>query len=94
MQIHFRTRPKTTGWARSAAISLLAGLGVAMLSLPLSFFLFLSHFESVYPKDTQNMLSSITSGVLVSIGLALLVFSSGMLIFLLLGLRKSRPHES
>ena len=89
MQIQIRTNPKTTGWARSAAISLLAALGVAVLSLPLSFFLFLSHYESVYPKDTQNMLSALTSGVLVSAGLALLVFAAGMLIFLLLSLRKT-----
>jgi Na+/H+ antiporter NhaA len=76
MQIQYRTNPKTVGWARRAAIALLAGLGALLLSLPISFFLFLNHFQSAYPKDTQNLLSSLTASVVVGLVLALVTGSA------------------
>ena len=72
MQIQIRSNPKTTGWAKVAAISLLSGMAAFVLSLPVGFFLFLNHFNTAYPKDTQNLLSALTASVLVAIGLALL----------------------
>ena len=58
------TNPKTPeGWAKRVAIAMLCGLGVFLLSLPVSALLFLSHYEELYPKDPQNVLSALTGAV-------------------------------
>ncbi|WP_263381883.1 hypothetical protein [Granulicella arctica] len=80
MQIQIRSNPKTTGWARVAAISLLAGLAAFVLSIPIAFFLFLSHFDTAYPKDTQNLLSALTASVLTGVSLATLTAATTLLI--------------
>ncbi len=83
MQIQYRRNPKTEGWARRAAFALLAGLAAFLLTLPIAFFLFLNHFESAYPKDTQNLLSALTASVLTGLGLALLAATATLLVSVL-----------
>jgi len=91
MKIQIRKNPKTTGWARRAAIALLSGLAAFVVSLPIAFFLFLSHFQSAYPNDTQNILSALTASVLVGLGLAVLAFTAGIGIFLIFGISRPSP---
>ena len=82
------TNPKTPeGWAKRVAIAMLSGLGVFVLSLPVSVLLFFSHYEKAYPKDPQNLLSALTGAVLVGLALAALGFLSVIAIVFLLGLR-------
>jgi hypothetical protein len=60
-------RAKTPRWAKCLAISVLVGLGAGILTIAISSFLFYSHYASEFPADTQNVLSALTSGVLVGI---------------------------
>ncbi len=89
MQITFRRNPKTVGWTRRAAIALLVGFGTMLMSLPFSFLFFLSHYNSVYPKDTQNMLSALTAAMLVGLGFAVLSAVSSVVVSLFFGLRRT-----
>ena len=91
MKIQFRENPKTTGWARRAAIALLTGLASFVVSLPVAFFLFLGHYQSAYPNDTQNLLSAFMASVLVGLGLAALAFAAALGIPLLLSISKPSP---
>ena len=59
---------KMPRWATCLAISLLTGLGTGILALAISSFFFYRHYASQFPDDTQNLLSALTSSVLVGIG--------------------------
>jgi hypothetical protein len=88
------TNPKTPeGWPKRVAIAMLSGLAIFLLSLPVSVLLFLSHYEELYPKDPQNLLSALTGAVLVGLALAALGVTGLLAIFFLLGLR-GRPTAS
>jgi len=90
MQIQFRRNPKTEdGWFKRIAIALLSGLGTFLVLAPVAFFIFLNHFESAYPKDTQNLLSAITASVVTGLALAGFVGMTVLIVLLLLG--KMRP---
>jgi hypothetical protein len=82
------TNPKTPeGWAKRVAIAMLSGLGIFLVSLPVSALLFLSHYEELYPKDPQNVLSALTGAVLLGLVLAAIGFTGLLAIFFLLGVR-------
>jgi hypothetical protein len=84
----WKTNPKTPeGWPKRVAIAMLSGLGIFLLSLPVSALLFLSHYEEVYPKDPQNLLSALTGAVLVGLALAALGFAAVITVLFLFGLR-------
>ena len=91
MKLQLRKNPKTTGWARRAAIALLTGLASFVVSLPVAFFLFLGHYQSAYPNDTQNLLSAFMASVLVGLGLAALAFAAALGISLLFSVSKPSP---
>jgi hypothetical protein len=83
------TNPKTPeGWPKRIAIAMLSGLGIFVVSLPVSALLFFSHYQQLYPKDPQNLLSALTGAVLVGLALAALGFTALMAVFYLLGLRE------
>lgn len=88
IQIAFRRNPETVGWARRAAIALLVGFGTLLVSIPFSFFFFLSHYNRVYPNDPQNMLSALTAGMLVGLGLAAITATASVVVSLFFGLSK------
>jgi hypothetical protein len=82
------TNPKTPeGWPKRVAIATLSGLAIFLLSLPVSVLLFLDHYEELYPKDPENLLSALTGAVLVGLALAALGVAGLLAIFVLLGLR-------
>lgn len=88
MQIGWRRNPKTEdGWFKWTAISLLAGLGIFILTLPVAFLIVLNHLQIAYPNDTQNFLGAITAAVLSGLLLGGLCFAACMAIFLLLSFR-------
>jgi hypothetical protein len=88
------TNPKTPdGWPKRVALAMLSGLGVFVLSLPVSVLVLLHHYDELYPKDPQNLLSALTGAVLVGLTLAALGFTALLAIFFLLGLR-GRPTTS
>jgi len=68
-------------------------LGIFLLSLPVSVLLFFGHYQELYPKDPQNLLSALTGAVLLGLALAALSFTVLLAIFFLLGLR-GRPTAS
>lgn len=80
MQI--RKNPPTTGWARRGAIALLLGVGMFFLPMPLTFYLFLNHFNDAYPKDPQNMLSALTASVVLGLGMAVVATSASIFVSL------------
>lgn len=82
---------KTPRWARCLAISVLVGLSVGILTIAIASFFFYQHYASLFPADTQNILSALTSAVLVGIviGAVAAVATAGA--YLLLGLRGPRP---
>lgn len=88
MKIAIRSNPKTPdGWIKRTAIALLVGLGASLAVLPVAFLLFLNHYQSAYPKDTQNFLSALTAAVGISLLVAGVAFAATMTLYLLLGLR-------
>jgi hypothetical protein len=88
------TNPQTPeGWPKRVAIAMLSGLGIFLLSLPVSVLLFFGHYQELYPKDPQNLLSALTGAVLLGLALAALSFTVLLAIFFLLGLR-GRPTAS
>jgi hypothetical protein len=94
MQISWRKNPKTEdGWFKRTAISLLVALGGFLLSLPVTFLLFLNHLNHAYPNDTQNFLGAITSAVAVGLALAAVFFAMAMTVLFVFSLR-SRPAGS
>jgi Na+/H+ antiporter NhaA len=91
MPLQLRKNPKTTGWQRRIAIAILAGLGAFCLSLPISFYLFLSHFNTVSPTDTQNLLSALGASVVVGVGLALIALTATLLATVFYGRLRPTP---
>jgi uncharacterized membrane-anchored protein YitT (DUF2179 family) len=85
-----QTLAKTPRWARCLAISVLVGLSLGIVIIAVSSFFFYRHYAVQFPADTQNLLSALTSGVLVGIGVGAVaaVLTAG--IYLLSGLIK--PH--
>ena len=81
---------KTPRWARCLAISLLAGLITGILTIAVASFFFYRHYVGEFPADTQNVLSALTSGVLVGIGLGALAAVATAGIYLLYGFVKPR----
>ena len=77
-------------WAKCLAISVLVGLSIGILTIAVSSFFFYRHYASQFPADTQNLLSALTSGVLVGIGVGAAAAVATAGIYLLSGLVK--PH--
>ena len=88
MQVSYRSNPKTTGWAKRAAIALLVGAGSVVLTLPISFFVLLTHYEHTTPNDTQNMLGALTISVVIGLVVAVLCGAATIVIFTLMGVYK------
>jgi hypothetical protein len=80
MQI--RKNPPTTGWARRGAIALLIGVAAFFLPLPISFYFFMEHFNTVYPRDTQNLLSALAASVVLGLALAIAATSATLVLSL------------
>jgi len=88
MQIRWRKNPKTEdGWFKWTAISLLAALGIFILTLPVAFLIVLNHLQTAYPNDTQNFLGAITAAVLSGLVLGGICFAATMAVFFLLSFR-------
>lgn len=83
---------KTARWARCLAISVLAGLSIGIVTIAVSSFFFYQRYASQFPADTQNILSALTSGVLVGIGVGAVAAVATAGIYLLFGLRAPRPE--
>jgi hypothetical protein len=81
---------KTPRWARGLAISVLSGLGIGILTIAISSFFFYSRYSSEFPTDTQNILSALTSGVLVGIGVGAVAAVATASVYFLFGLIKPR----
>jgi len=81
---------KTPRWARCLAISILVGLGTGILTIIVASFFFYRHYAVQFPADTQNVLSALTSGVLVGIGVGALFALATGAIYFLFGLIKPR----
>ncbi len=87
---------KTARWAKCFAISVLVGLSTGILTIAVSSFFFYQHYAIQFPADTQNLLSALTSGVLVGIGVGAVAAVATAAIYLLLGLHsaRSKPDEN
>ncbi|HEV2710773.1 MAG TPA: hypothetical protein VGU67_11205 [Edaphobacter sp.] len=85
-----QTLAKTPRWARCLAISVLVGLSLGIVTIAVSSFFFYRHYAAQFPADTQNLLSALTSGVLVGIGVGAVAGAATAGIYLLYGLVK--PH--
>lgn len=81
---------KTPRWAKCLAISLLAGLVAGVLTIAVASFFFYRHYAGEFPSDTQNVLSALTSSVVVGIGVGAFASLATALIYLLAGLIKPR----
>jgi hypothetical protein len=94
-QLPWPTNPKTPeGWPKRIALAMLSGLGVFVLSLPVSVLLFFKHYEALYPKDPQNLLSALTGAVVVGLLLALVTIPAVLAAFGLLALARGKPTTS
>lgn len=74
---------KTARWAKCLAISILVGLSTGILTIAVSSFFFYKHYASQFPADTQNILSALTSGVLLGIGVGAVAAVATAAIYLL-----------
>jgi hypothetical protein len=89
------TNPKTPeGWPKRVALAMLSGLGIFLLSLPVSVLLFFSHYQQLYPKDPQNLLSALTGAVGVGLILALVTIPTVLAVLRLLALSPGKPTTS
>ena len=89
------TNPQTPeGWPKRVAIAMLSGLGIFLLSLPVSVLLFFSHYQQLYPKDPQNLLSALTGAVVVGLILALATIPTVLAVLRLLALSRGKPTTS
>ena len=89
------TNPKTPeGWPKRVALAMLGGLGLFLLSLPVSVLLFFSHYQQLYPKDPQNLLSALTGAVVVGLILALATIPTVLAVLRLLALSRGKPTTS
>lgn len=76
------------------AVAVLSGLAAGVLAIVVSSFLFYSHYAREFPNDTQNLLSALTSGVVVGIGVCAVVSVAAAAVYLVLDTRgKSNPSN-
>jgi uncharacterized membrane-anchored protein YitT (DUF2179 family) len=66
----------------------LAGLSIGILTIAIASFFFYRHYASQFPADTQNLLSALTSGIVVGIGLGALAAVATAGLYLLFGMVK------
>jgi hypothetical protein len=71
------------------AIAILTGLSTGILAIFISSFFFYRHYASQFPDDTQNLLSALTSAVVVGIGVCAVVSVATAGAYILLGLRNT-----
>lgn len=81
---------KTPRWAKCLAISLLAGIIAGILTIAVATFFFYRHYAGEFPADTQNILSALTSSVVVGAGIGAFVSLATATIYFLAGLIKPR----
>jgi len=94
-KLPWRSNPKTPeGWPKCIALATLSGLGVFLLSLPVSVPLFFDHYQQLYPKDPQNLLSALTSAVLLGLILAALTIPTVLALLRLVALFRGKPTTS
>ena len=84
---------KTARWARCLAISVLVGLSIGIVTIAVSSFFFYRHYSSQFPADTQNILSALTSGMVVGIGVGAVAAVATSGIYLLYGMVGHRPEQ-
>jgi hypothetical protein len=94
MQVSYRSNPKTTGWAKRAAVAMLVGAGSMVFTLPISFFVLLTHYEHTTPNDTQNMLGALTISVVIGLAVAVFCGTAAIIIFTLMGVYKPVPEAA
>ena len=76
------------------AVAVLSGLGAGVLAIIVSSFLFYNHYAREFPNDTQNLLSALTSGVIVGIGVCAVGSVAAAAVYLVLDMRgKSKPSK-
>ncbi|HUZ94545.1 MAG TPA: hypothetical protein VMU57_06490 [Edaphobacter sp.] len=75
------------------AISVLVGLSVGILTIAIASFFFYQHYSSQFPADTQNILSALTSGMVVGIGVGAVAAASTAGAYFLFALRGPRPES-
>jgi hypothetical protein len=85
---------KTARWAKCLAISVLVGLSAGILTIAVSSFFFYQRYVSQFPADTQNVLSALSSGVVVGLGVGAVAAVATAGIYLLLGLRGTDAEAS
>lgn len=83
---------KTPRWARGLAISVLVGLSIGIVTIVVSSFFFYQHYASQFPADTQNLLSALTSGMVVGIGVGAVAAVATAGAYLLIGMVGHRPE--
>jgi ABC-type Fe3+ transport system permease subunit len=89
------TNPKTPeGWPKRIAIAMLSGLGIFVLSLPVSALVLLDHYQELYPKDPQNVLSALTGAVGSGLILALVTIPLVLALLWLLARSRGKPTTS
>jgi len=93
VKLPFRPNPKTHGWPKRAALSLLTGITVFLISLPVSFLLFLNHDQHAYPNDPQNLLSALTASVALGLALAACAVLASFTVLLLWSLRSQQSPQ-
>ena len=69
------------------AVAVLSGLGTGVVAIIVSSFLFYGHYAREFPNDTQNLLSALTSGVVVGIGVCAVVSVVAAAVYLVLDTR-------
>jgi ABC-type Fe3+ transport system permease subunit len=81
---------KTARWAKCLAISVLVGLSIGILTIAVSSYFFYRHYASRFPSDTQNLLSALTSAMVVGIGVGAVAAVATAGAYLLSGMRTPR----
>ncbi|MDW5266346.1 MULTISPECIES: hypothetical protein [Acidobacteriaceae] len=74
----------------------MAGLSVGILTIAVASFFFYQHYASQFPADTQNLLSALTSAMVVGIGVgavAAVATAGGYLMFGMVG-HRPEPDET
>jgi hypothetical protein len=94
-QLPWPTNPKTPeGWPKRVAIATLSGLAVFLLALPIAALLFFDHYQRLYPNDPQNLLSALTSAVVVGLVSALLTIPVLLALLRLFPMLRGKPTSS
>jgi protein-S-isoprenylcysteine O-methyltransferase Ste14 len=91
----WRSNPATPeGWPKRIALALLGGLGVFLLSLPVTALLLFDHDQHLDPNNPQNLLTALTDAVLIGLLLALLSSTALLLLLHLFAALRGRPATS